>query len=152
MLPISSPKQKKEYINRWKACVLHPLFPKGEFQPSGERLKKFSLQPSQLHSAPEGEIHTASETQSSSGEEESIGAEARGGEGGSATCHNPTQEGHGEEVLFFEEHTHALDERRRQHDTVDSAHRDGGALWGRTGKVKGLSIRETRRERRAVSD
>lgn len=45
-----------------------------------------------------------------------------------------------------------LDERRRQHDTVDSAHRDGGALRGRTGKVKGLSIRETRRESTAVSN
>lgn len=132
-------------------CPTSP-FPQRQIPALWRAPKKFSLQPSQLHSAPEGEIHTASETQSSSGEEESIGAEARGGEGGSATCHNPTQEGHGEEVLSFEERTHALDERRRQHDMVDSAHRDGRALWGRTGKVKGLSIGETRRERRAVSD
>ncbi len=37
----------------------------------------------------------------------------------------------------------------RQHDTVDSAPCDGRAHWGRTGKVKGLSIRETSRKRTA---
>lgn len=70
--------------------------------------KKLSLQPRQSHSAPGGAIHTTSETQSFSGEEESIGAEATGEEGGSTTCHNPTQEGHGEEVLSAEDQTRIL--------------------------------------------
>lgn len=134
-LPISSLKQKTERINRWKACVLHPRVPEGEFQPSGELPKKFTLQPSQSHSALEREIHSASETLSFSGGKSLLGRKQKPP---AKTSHRKGTE----EVFSLEEQTCIL--MSGEDSTTRSILFDGGALWGRMGKVKGLFIRESR--------
>lgn len=75
-------------------CPTSP-FPQRQIPALWRAPKKILIAAEPIALAPEGEIHTASETQSSSGEEESTGAEARGERGVRPPATTPHRKGTG---------------------------------------------------------